>query len=146
VINPNYVAAISALAGATIGGLTTFLSTWVGQRAQTRAQFLLNDKTHRQDLYRDFVNQSCDLYIDSLTSQKPSFAKLVGLYALISRMRIISSMDVSEEAKCVAQMIFTSYAEPNKDLGDLQDMVRQDKFDPMSRFSELCRAELERLR
>jgi hypothetical protein len=141
-----YLPAIAALAGSAIGGLTSFLGTWLGLISQLKGERLLKDKERRGDLYRDFVNDASTLYQDSLTSQKPDLAKVVGLYALISRMRIISSLEISEEAKKIAQMIFECYSLPNKDLGDIRIMVIHDQFDPIRRFSELCRIELERMR
>ena len=145
-MNAASLSAIAALAGSAVGGLTSFLATWFGQGEQIKAQLMLNDKTRRQELYRDFVNEGSGLYVDALTSEKPDLGKLVYLYALISRMRILSSPDVSEEAKCVARVIFNAYTEPNKNLADIGAMVNEDVFDPMRHFSELCRAEMEKLR
>lgn len=145
-MNTASLPALAALAGSAVGGLTSFLATWLGQGQQIRAQLLLNDKARRQELYRDFVNEGSALYVDALTSEAPDLGKLVELYALISRMRIISSLAVSEEAKSVARVIFNAYTEPNKNLADIGTMVNQDVFDPMKHFSELCRAEMEALR
>jgi hypothetical protein len=35
-LDPAYISALSALAGATIGGLTSFATSWTTQRAQLR--------------------------------------------------------------------------------------------------------------
>jgi hypothetical protein len=145
-MNPASLSAIAALAGSAVGGLTSFLATWLGQGQQIRAQLMLNDKARRQEIYRDFVNEGSTLYVDALTSEAPDLGKLVQLYALISRMRIISSFAVSEEAKCVARVIFNAYTQPNKNFADIGTMVNQDVFDPMKHFSELCRAETEGMR
>ena len=35
-LNPAYVSALAALAGATIGGMTSFATSWLTQRTQLR--------------------------------------------------------------------------------------------------------------
>ena len=146
VMNANYLPAIAALAGSAVGGLTSFLATWLGMNSQIRAQLLVNDKLRREELYRDFVTDGSALYISSLTSQVPDLTKIVMLYALVSRMRTMSSPEICEEAKRIARAIFDAYACPNKNLADIRTMVKEDRFDPMRRFAELCRIELERLK
>ena len=145
-MNPAYISAISALLGSTIGGLTSFFSTWLGQNVQMRAQLLLNDKTLRQQLYRDFVNAASSLFVESLMCDTPDPGKLVELYAMVSRMRVISLPEVSEEAEQVVRMIFETYTKPNKGIADIRTMVDQEDFDPMRKFAEVCRVELESLR
>lgn len=146
VINPAYLPAIAALTGSAVGGLTSFLSTWLGQNGQIRAQLLLNDKARRQELYRDFVNAASALFVDSLMSDSPDPGKLVALYAMVSRMRTISSHEVSEEADKVVKSIFENYGKPNKDIAGIQTMVNEQAFDPMREYSQACRRELEKLR
>src|SRR5271167_4938997 len=94
-----YLSAVAALAGSAVGGLTAFLSSLLGRNAQLRAQLFLNDKGSRQELYRDFVDRASMLYIEALTIDKPDLSRAIALYALISRMRIVSSPRVVEEAE-----------------------------------------------
>jgi hypothetical protein len=90
-MNPASLSALAALCGSTVGGLTSFFSSWLGQSGQLRSQLFLNDKGRRQELYREFVDEASRSYIDSLTRDTPDVTKLVALYALISRMRVLSS-------------------------------------------------------
>ena len=137
-----YIPAIAALTGSLIGGITSFLSTMLGQNIQLKMQLLVNDKALRQELYRDFVNAGSSLYVESLLHDDPDLGRLVSLYAMVSRMRIISSQTVSEEADQVAKEIFENYSMPNKRIDDIGAMVNKRSFDPMRRFSETCRVEL----
>ena len=138
--------ALAALAGSAVGGTTSFLSTWLAQGAQTRAQLTLHDKGRRQDLYREFVLDASKLFIEAVTSDTPDLSKTIALYALISRMRILSSQPVIDEAHKVAQVIVDSYAAPNKTFNDLrQMMVIERALDPLRGFSEACRKELHDL-
>jgi hypothetical protein len=142
VIDGAYLSALGALAGSAIGGATSFLSTWLGQGAQFRAQTALNDKGRRQELYRDFVTEASLSYVDALTKDAPDLSKTIRLFALISRMRILSSLDVVEQADSVARMIVDTYPQPNKTLHELHQMVEDNALDPLRGFSEACRKEL----
>jgi hypothetical protein len=144
-VNVAALSALAALAGSAIGGLTSFLSSWLSQSAQLKAQLFLRDKSRRQKLYRAFVEEASRLYIDALTHDAPDLSKTIGLYALISRMRVISSPRVVEEAEKMARLIVDSYPEPNKTFTDLRQMMNGHAFDPLRGFAESCREELQAL-
>ena len=44
-MDPTYLSALSALAGETIGGLTSLSTSWLSQHAQARAQMLTHEIT-----------------------------------------------------------------------------------------------------
>jgi hypothetical protein len=54
---------------------------------------------------------------------------LVKLYAMISRMRTLSSRETVEGADEVLRTIIKTYHTPNKSLTDLQDMVDRGQID-----------------
>jgi folate-binding Fe-S cluster repair protein YgfZ len=142
-----YLSALAALTGTAVGGLTSFFSTWLAQNAQFKAQLFLHDKGRRQELYRDFVHEASQLYIDALTNDQPNLSKTITLYALVSQMRFISSPKVIEEAEKVARLILETYPKPNKTFSELRDMAHdmahEQSLDPLRRFSESCREELQ---
>ena len=85
-----YISALSALAGSAVGGFTSTATTWLTQRAQTRAGQLAHEITRREDLYRDFIIAASKTYGDALVSSEPQLPELIALYAMISRMRVLS--------------------------------------------------------
>ena len=139
-----YVSAFAALAGATIGGLTSFLTSWLTQRTQTRAQQLEHKLTRREELYKDFIEEASRLYADSLVHDTPDVSQLIRLYVMISRMRILASTRIVENADKVARMIVNNYLVPNKTFPELRDMVNSGALDPLRDFSEASRAEFQR--
>jgi hypothetical protein len=139
------ISAIAALAGAAIGGLTSFAATWVGQQAQARTQRLVHKLSRREELYKDFIEEAAKLYTDSLIRDTPEVPQLVKLYALISMMRVLSSPRVVQNADAVARMIVNTYLAPNKSFHELRDMVNKDTVDALRDFSEACREELQTL-
>ena len=144
-MDASVITALSGLAGATIGGLASGLTTWLSQRSQTKAQWLSQNQLRRQDIYKVFIEQASKLYIEALQSDHPDASALMALYAQISRMRVLSSASVIECADQIVKKIIASYLEPNKTLPELREMVTSGLIDPLREFSEAARAESERL-
>jgi hypothetical protein len=63
-VDASIISALAALTGAVIGGLTSGVTNWLNQRNQLRAQWLLHEKSRRQILYRDFIDEAAKCYID----------------------------------------------------------------------------------
>ena len=143
-MDPAYVSAFAALGGALIGGLTSFATSWLTQQTQAREQQLIHKLTRQEELYKGFIEEASRLYVDSLVHDSPNVSQLVRLYAMISRMRVLSSTKTVENADKVARMIVNTYLAPNKTLPELRDMVNSGALDPLRDFSEASRAELQR--
>jgi hypothetical protein len=136
------ISALSALGGAAIGGLTSIVGAWLSQQRQVTAQELVQDKLHRQELYREFIEDASKIFGDALQHEKTDFSALVGIYTKISRMRIISSPKVVESADQTARAVIDTYLAPNVTFPELRDMMEQGRLDPLRVFAEACRAEL----
>src|SRR5215475_6920820 len=93
--------ALAALAGSTLGGLTTLAVTWMTQRTQLQGKLAERDKATRESLYKQFIEEAAKLVGDALVSNRLEIAMLIGAYALISRMRVISSIETVEKAEAV---------------------------------------------
>src|SRR5678816_4597914 len=85
------------------------------------------------------------LYADALINEISDVSKLVGLYAMISEMRVLSPTKTIESADEVARMIVNTYRSPNKTLPELEDMVNRGAIDVLQTFSEAARQEFRRL-
>lgn len=138
------ISAFAALGGALIGGLTSFATSWLTQQTQTRAQQLTHKLTRQEDLYKEFIEEAARLYADSLVHDTPDVSQLIRLYVMISRMRILASMTIVQNADKVARMIVNNYLAPNKTFPELRDMVNSGAIDPLRDFSEASREELQR--
>jgi hypothetical protein len=144
-MNAAYVSAIAALAGSVIGGLTTFAAAWVTQRQQANVQWLLQEKTRRQELYRQFIEDASKLYVDALMHDQVAIPSVVNLFALMNQMKVVSTPRVAEGAYRITRMIVDTYFSPNKSLPELRAMMASDTLDPLRDFSEACREELDTL-
>jgi hypothetical protein len=139
-MNPGYVA---ALAGAALGGFTSFASSWTTLHAQMKAQRLASSRSSRQELYKQFIEEASRTYVDALVHDKLDVSGLVGIYSLISKMRVLSSQKVIESAARIAILITDTYFQPNKTPTELQAMMHDGGVDPLLDFSDVCRQELE---
>ena len=143
VMNAGYVTAIAALAGAALGGLTSFASSWTTLHAQMKAQRLASSRSSRQELYKQFIDEASRTYVDALVHDKLDVSRLVGIYSLISKMRVLSSQKVIESAAGIAILITDTYFQANKTPTELQAMMHDGGVDPLLDFSDVCRQELE---
>ena len=140
--------ALAALAGSAIGGLTSVTANWLNQKNQIRAQWLHHERNRRQILYRDFIDEASKCYIDALQHHEvdADIPSLVGLYAKLGRMRVLSSKPVVHCAEKIARKIMDTYLEPDKSFVELRDMAKTGAIDLLREFSETCREEFEQLR
>jgi hypothetical protein len=69
------------------------------------------------------------LLANALRTEKPDISDLVGPYAAIARMRVLSSTDVGERAERVAQRIPDTYSEPDKSFAEMRNMAMNHSID-----------------
>ena len=110
------ISALAALTGTAIGGLTSVAANWLTHRGQIRAQWLHHERSRRQILYRDFIDEASKCYIDALQHHEADadIPSLVGLYAKLGRMRVLSSRPVVHSAEHIAKKIMDTYLQPDR--------------------------------
>jgi hypothetical protein len=145
-MNASIISALSALLGAVIGGTASLLASWMTQRMQLRAQWLIQERLRRQDLYKEFIEEASKCYIDALQHDKGDIPSLVMLYSKIGRMRVLSAPRVIDSAERIGRKILDSYLEPDRSFLELREMVNSNSIDIISDFSQACREEFESLR
>src|SRR5882757_2240736 len=115
-----YVPALAAFGGSAVGGLTSLAATWLAQRRKDSARRFTQEKSRRQKLYKEFIEEASKLYADALVHDKSEVSTLVDMYALIGRMRILSSDAVVGKAEAAARMVIETYFSPNKTFSELR--------------------------
>jgi hypothetical protein len=138
--------ALAALAGSTIGGLTTLAVTWVTQSNQLRASLTSRDQSTRHKLYKEFIEEASKLYGDALVNSKVEVPSLVKAYALISRMRVMSSPEIVDKADAALRAIVDIYFSPNKTMAELRTEINGGRLDLLRDFSNAAREELSALK
>jgi|SRR5215470_15208053 len=142
-MDAGYITALAALGGAALGGFTSFATSWTTQRAQMNAERIASSKSRRQKLYKGFIDHASKGYGDALIHDNLELSGLIELYAILSRMRILSSAAVIESADRVVKAIIETYSQPNKSALEIEEMTRNGSVDLLKGFSEACRQEFE---
>lgn len=141
-----YLSAISALAGSIVGGFTSGLATWLNQRSQTRAGLQAREMARREELYRDFIVAASKAYGQALTMSDPQIHDLIALYAMISRMRVLSSERTIACADRIMHVTMETYRAPNKTVVEINELIKSGAdIDPLKEFSLAARDELRSL-
>jgi hypothetical protein len=140
-MNTMYIPALAGFGGSAFGAVSTIITNWAAQRRKDRTRRHSRSVAKREDLYKSFIEEASRLYADALVSDKSEVAKLVDMYALIGRMKILSSDEVVGAAEKAAVLIVKTYLAPNRRFVDIPEFVRE--MDPLREFSEACRRELQ---
>ena len=147
-MNPAWISAFSAIMGSLVGALTSVLTTYVSQRSQSRRDFLNKQFAQRESLYCEFINEAARLFADSLQHQFEKTESLVNIYAILNRIRLKSSEAVVRAAMTTIDDIIASYSRPNLTAEQLRGLTpeelhtRANESDPLRKFGEACRKEL----
>ena len=144
-MDPAYISALAALAGATIGGLTSFATSWLTQRTQLRHAHREAERVELKMLYQDFIAEASRLYVEALTNKTDDMddvTGLVGLYAMVGRMRLVSDQPVIDAAMGIERTIIETYLGPDETVRELMVNARQGKMSFLVEFSEACRKDL----
>ena len=141
-MDPAYVSGIAALAGSAIGGLTSLMASWLTHHVQFSAQELAANRNRRVDLYKSFIEEASKWYADAYEHDQARVSNLVTLYALVSRMRVLSSQEVIESADRVVRTIIQTYLAPNKTFREVTELLDNHAKNPLRDFGNACRREL----
>jgi len=140
-MNTMYIPALAGFGGSAFGAVSAMISNWIAQRRKDRARHHSRSIAKREDLYKSFIEETSRVYADALVSERSEISKLVDMYALIGRMKILSSDEVVEAAEKAALLIIETYLAPNRTFVDLPEFIKE--MDPLREFSEACRHELQ---
>ena len=138
-----YLTLAAALGGATLGGFTSFATSWTTLRVQMKSQGSASSKSRRRKVYKSFIKDASELYGDALIHDTPALTGLIDLHALVSLMRVNSSEPVIENAVKVVRIITETYRQPNKSPAEIEAMIENGSVDLLQAFSKACRTELE---
>ena len=133
-MNPAYISAFSALAGATIGGFTSFATSWLTQRTQLRHAHREAERAELKTLYQDFMTEASRLFVEAMrakTDDIDDISGLVGLHAMIGRMRLVSDQPVIDSAMQAEEAIVETYLGPDRTIRELMDYARHQGRDEL---------------
>jgi hypothetical protein len=143
-MNAAALSAIAALGGTALGGLTPLISNYLIQKGLTKRELLTRELAVRQTVYVDFIQFATKVYVSATTKQLDDgdVDELIGLYALVSRIRLFASKPVIEAAEDFATRVTKLYGEQALSIQDLRNATLIPHVDPLNGFSCRCREEM----
>ena len=72
-----------------------------------------HDLARREDLIKDFIIAASKMYGDAMVNSEPKMPEIVDLYAMVSRMRVLSMRRSVMCADKVMDSIIETYFAPN---------------------------------
>jgi hypothetical protein len=139
------IAAMAAVLGSFIGASASIATTRIAQRTQTIREWTNRELNKRESLYEEFITEAARLIGDALEHSLDQPEPLVQLYAILSRIRLVSSEPVLAAAEECCDRIFDLYSKPNMTMEQIRATFF-DKLDPLKAFSAACRVELHKYR
>ena len=136
------VTALAAALGSLVGATASIGTTWLSQRRQSvraSAEWKLRE---RESLYKEFIMEASRLFGDAMVKSLERPDQLVGLYGILSRIRLISGDEVLSKAVGCCHRIVELYRRPNMTADQIRAAFEANEFDPLKEFSAACRAEL----
>ena len=138
-MDAGYISAFFGLAGAIVGGLTSFTTSWITQRTQLTDKHREAGRIVRNELFKAFIAEASRLYGDALSHEKDDVTDLVQLYALIANMRLLTSPAVVAAAEQVMDVIIDTYLAPNLSLHEIRNLAREGKLNFLLDFGSWSR-------
>jgi hypothetical protein len=143
-MDAGYATALAGLAGALIGSLANVVTTWATHSSQLRDKHQGADYARKEKLFGEFIAEASRLYADALSHEKDDATDLVGLYALVAKIRLAAPGPVFTAAEDALKAIVEAYLAPNRTLREIRALAQQGELDFLLRFGEECRAHLAR--
>jgi hypothetical protein len=143
-MNTNLITALAAVLGSVAGASAAIATTWISQRSQTRRELAKLEMRKRETLYGEFITEAARLLSDAFDHTLDQPETLVKLYAILGRIRLVSSDAVFNAAEECSNRILDVYATPNRTVDELVAAIRSDEMAFLRKFSDACRVELRK--
>lgn len=141
-LDPATISALAALSGSAIGALASVATTWFTQHHQARTQRHNQEASRRERLFGEFIDQASQTLLDAIIQDGlDTPAKLIPMYATLSKLRLFATSSTIRTAEEVLERIIKTYQSPPTSLHakSAEGMATQDI---VRAFAEACRAEL----
>ena len=140
----NLITALAGVLGSVTGASAAIATTWIAQKSQTVRERAKWETRRRETLYGDFINEASRLIADAFDHTLDNPETVVKLYAILGRIRLVSSEAVLVAAEEVSDRIVKWYAEPNRKIDELFTTLHSGELEVFKRFSDACRVELQK--
>jgi hypothetical protein len=143
-VDANIITGLAGVLGSISGASAAIVTTWISQKSQTVRERAKSETRKRETLYGDFITEASQRLADAFDHFLDKPETLVKLYAILGRIRLVSSDAVLTAAEECCDRVVDLYAEPNKKLEEIFTTLHSGELEVLKRFSAACRVELRR--
>jgi hypothetical protein len=143
-VDANLITALAGVLGAVSGASAAIATTWITQKSQTIRERAKSETRKRETLYGDFITEASQRLADAFDHSLDKADTLVKLYAILGRIRLMSSDAVLTAAEECCDRVVDLYAKPNRTMAEIFTTLHSGEFEALKRFSDACRVELRR--
>src|SRR3974377_94326 len=99
------ITAVAAVFGSCVGGAASVGATWIAQRTQTNREQTEARLRDRESLYGEFITEASRLAVDAAEHSMEGTHKLITLYGILGRIRLLAGEKVVAEAEACCRRI-----------------------------------------
>jgi hypothetical protein len=139
VLSPVLIACAAFLGGLACAGAIYFM-----QWRQLQAKRVMRELCRCEDVYSRFIEQASEIWLDVFEMPRDP-GKLIGLSALVGRIRLASTQPVLEAAEGVMDFLLETCQRPPEYVRDLIGHAPREFMAPLTVFTAACRVERQRM-
>jgi hypothetical protein len=143
-MNANLITALAGVLGSLNGASAAIATTWISQRSQTIRERVKSETRKREILYEEFITEASQQLANAFDHSLDKPETLVKLYAILGRIRLVSSDAVLTAAEECCDRVVDLYAKPNRTMDEIFTTLHGGEFEFLKDFSATCRAELRK--
>ncbi len=114
-----------------MGAAASVSMTWINQHKQTVRELTQARLRERETLCSEFITEASRLAVDAISHSLDTLEKLVNLYGIIGRIRLVACEEVLAEAEICCQQIVELYLRPNISVDQIAGSFDLEKIDPI---------------
>ena len=130
--------------GSVSGASAAIATTWISQKNQTVRERAKSETRKREILYGDFITEASQRLADAFDHSLDEPEKLVKLYAILGRIRLVSSDAALTAAEECCDRVVDLYSEPNRKIDEIFTTLHSGELEVLKQFSDACRVELRK--
>jgi hypothetical protein len=141
-LDSTVVTALAAAVGSLVGAAASIVTTLISQRTEAVRASTEWNMRERESLCKDFIMEASRLFANAMVNSLERPDKVVALYGVLSRIRLVSGDEVLGQAMACCHRIVEFYRRPNLTADQVRATFDANEFDPLKEFSAACRKEL----
>jgi hypothetical protein len=143
-MDANLITGLAGVLGAVSGASAAIATTWISQKSQTIRERTKSETRKRETLYGEFITEASQQLANAFDHSLDKPETLVKLYAILGRIRLVSSDAVLTAAEECCDRVVDLYAKPNRTVAEIFTTLHSGEFEALKHFSDACRVELRR--